>query len=425
MTVHHLQSHSLSMVFRNWIVLPLVLLHVAITAHILLPLLSSPGTFGTPGTNDFIEYWSAYRIASDEMNPYEPVNQRERQQGLGRPGEPMMMWNPPWIFSLMGPVLRFPFHEASQLWLVVSLTLYVSALVLVLSMYRRSGVATSVLVLLGFTSFIPMSELLRVGQVGALFASAIALSMFASSKNRHILAGVPLAVLTLKPHLFYLVFVYAILWSLRQRTANLGFGFVIGVAILVAPVCAASPELLLWWFDALSTTQQTQGATDVRSWVGTSLAGILRALSDGTPLSALAYQTRWLIPLTTTAATWFFFIRRRSCPAPHEWLPIVVVVSLLTSPFGWIFDQVAAAPGLLAMLLTSKDPAAGPAAPATVDGVDRAAVTLSAIAAAINLLTFLSIGTLIRYHHEFFPYLPLWILLIVWYRRSAQGAAKG
>ena len=63
-------------------------------------------TLGEPGTEDFVQYWAAWQLLQEGLNPYDAGLMNAIQQTVGQKAEvTTMMWNPPWTVLLMSPIL--------------------------------------------------------------------------------------------------------------------------------------------------------------------------------------------------------------------------------------------------------------------------------------------------------------------------------
>ena len=78
--------------------------------------------YGSLGTTDLIQYWSAASLLIDGKDPYNPELLQAVQQDLGRTqSEPLRMWHPPWLLVTLLPVLSFDFGLSTVLWLTINL----------------------------------------------------------------------------------------------------------------------------------------------------------------------------------------------------------------------------------------------------------------------------------------------------------------
>ena len=368
---------------------------------LLLPLLNSSFSYPSPGTEDFIEYWSAYRVLASGQNPYIPANLMAVQATLGAKGEPLMMWNPPWLLSVMIPVVSLPFEQAALAWALVCLALYSVSLVLVYFSTRPNLKSLNLGLITALITFEPLLQSLRIGQIAPVFAFSIGFFTYAISRCWYVLAGASLALLTFKPHLFYLLFVTTVLWVFRTKNLRLASGFLLGMASLILPILYQSPESISWWLASLTDRQQLIGAVDVKAWVGSNISGALRAFLPGEMGSTVAHQAQWLIPAIFVLTVGVLSLRRRLSSDPLNWLQWIVPLSIITSPFGWIFDQVAAAPALI--LLAIRSSACGDA---------RFKAYIPWVLVGLNFVTDTLMGSVILYQHQLFWFLPTFFVLI-------------
>jgi len=69
--------------------------------------------------DDFVEYWAAGKLNLAGGNPYDPgqLHPLEIQTGAIE-GEAVMMWNPPWLLTLIMPFGVFEYGFSRALWLI-------------------------------------------------------------------------------------------------------------------------------------------------------------------------------------------------------------------------------------------------------------------------------------------------------------------
>ena len=223
----------------------------------------------SPGTLDFMEYWSAWHLMSSGQNPYDSGLMYATQVELGASeGLPVMMWNPPWTAVLLAPILQMPFGQAALLWFVSQLFLLCG--LVALSLHSAPG-GRAPLSLCGAVAvcFLPVMDSLMWGQTGLLIAFGVA--VFASLERRsHLaLAGAGLAILSVKPHLFILAPVPGLLWFAqisREGRRSLCFGGGLFLLFLLCLTLIIEPRSIEWWFEALQRTPQHPGVVSRESW---------------------------------------------------------------------------------------------------------------------------------------------------------------
>jgi len=310
-------------------------------------LLSAPDIFGADyryghfGTPDFIEYWSAFQLAHSGRNPYDPALLMQMEHSLGyEQNIPLMMWNPPWLLVLLSPVLIFPFHIAARLWLVcnILLTLGIGTVLGVTFSRQRAAWPYG---LWGTILFFPVWVNLQLGQMGILMAAASALLFWSILRNRHWLAGMAVAILTLKIHASYLILIALLCWIIRRRDTKLLLASAGALALLLLASEVFFPNVIAAWITQLFAVQGAQYVAPL-AWQVPTLTGFARALlSEGNsiPLWPLV-----VIPGGCAVLLSYFLLLRGEEIVWKEFFPILVLFSIFTAPFGWIFDY---APALL------------------------------------------------------------------------------
>jgi hypothetical protein len=229
---------------------------------------------------------------------------------------------------------------------------------------------TSIFLLLGFTLFLRLH------------------------KTRPFAAGAALWLCTLKPHLFLPFALVLLVWIVVARAWRVLAG---GVAAF------AAGALVTTWIDPAAWSQYAYYMrTSVVTREFTPCLGDL--LRDSIHPSA-----EWLafVP-AVVACVWalmWFWPRRRT----WDWLEqgsLLVLVSLLVAPFGWIFDQTLALPAVLG-------------------GVSRTSSQL--LLSALALIYILVEIQLIRFDLHSAVYLwptPAWLIWVLFAHASSRRAAK-
>lgn len=328
---------------------------------ILTPNLSSLSALTTLGTEDFIEYWSAFQLIIKKQNPYDPTLMQELQLSLGRLSEfPLMMWNPPWtvlpLFAL-GPLAQVDFPTAATNWFYINLFILLPTLIV--SIYflirQESRLLLFTIPLIGI--FMPNIVAITVGQVSLLIACTTALLLLSLKTRRDTLSGIALALLSIKPHLVYLLLL-AIGWDLlKNKRKKVIFTFIGSIALLIGTTFVISPDSIAQFL--YGPPESAQPFIRIADWeVGTPVAWLRSVL-----LSLTGSYAAWpiiVVPCISAIAAviWLFKLRR-----PLDWRDdgaMLITLSLLTSPFGWLFDHaLLSIPLGLLMSLALKSPLRG------------------------------------------------------------------
>lgn len=304
----------------------------------------TPRPLGTIGTSDFVQYWSAWQVMLGGGNCYNPSELHAVQSSLtAKPIALIFSWNPPWTYVLLSPLLMGPFEQAASAWLLTQIVLL--CVISVITPYAfsspRFGPLTGALVV---TVFFPILNSMYWGQLGVLLAASVASFLFFERRRQLFWAGVALLPLTTKPHLFLPFIPPALIWlrHIAQRERRLFLlGSLGGFAILVTLTIALSQASISLWLQSFSdsTAPAIESHTVVfQNWKTATIATWAR----------LAYQEltnilpTWpllVFPLAGTLGSLAYFLRKTS---PISWTaitPPLLCLSLMTSSYGWAFDQ--------------------------------------------------------------------------------------
>ena len=304
---------------------------------VLLLIVQIDGTHRAFGNFDFIQYWSAFRLFAAGQNPFDPALMLELQSSSGmHQDQPVMMWNPPWLLLLLSPVLRFDLKIAAQLWALANLLLALLSAGIV--WYEFSGKKTSAIFYLAAAcTFFPVLYAIRSGQLGPLLLFASALMLRGLRRNEPIATGIGIFLALLKPHVFYLVFIFIVFGALRKRELR---GPLFGLGLLAAAMLSLmlfEPAAMSNWIGALKN-RDAGGYASIYSWDVPTLVGVSRRLLADS-YGRLPLYPAILIPAAAALMFAFYWLRR---PKDFEWdelFPTVLLLSYLSSPYGWIGDQ--------------------------------------------------------------------------------------
>lgn len=279
---------------------------------------------------DFVTYWAAGRQLLHHANPYDgpEILRLEREAG-SKVDRPYFMRNPP-----IALFLALPFGAMNE-WLgamVWSLLLVLSLMTSIRMIWKLMGKPPGRLHLAGYF-FPPALECLTVGQVGIFLLLGFT-SFLYFRKTKPFLAGASLMLCLLKPHMFLPLSVVLLMWCLRERAHRVLAGF--GTALLA---CA----LLTWTIDPLAWGQYAQ------------MMRTVDVLNEPLPTVSLLFRVAidvgwaWLqfVP-AAIAAVWaaWYFRRQRDWSWTNQGL-LVLTVSVMVAPYGFITDEAVVLPAIL------------------------------------------------------------------------------
>jgi hypothetical protein len=280
---------------------------------------------------DFITYWATGRQLARHGDPYDPaaLNKIEKDAGF-EGGSPYFMRNVPWALPLALPLGYFSAQVATLPWSLMMLGLLFASVHMVWTM---TGRVESHLDWLGYC-FPPALFCVILGQTSILLLFGLVL--FLRLHQRHpFAAGAALWLCSLKPHLFLPFGVVLLAWIVATRSYRVLAGGLTALAASAVVTSLIAPHAFGQYAYYVHSSVMMHEFT-------ACLGDVLR--------DAVNPAAEWLafVPaiLGCGWALHYFWTRRRA----WNWLEdgsLVVLVSLLVAPFGWIFDQSLAIPAIL------------------------------------------------------------------------------
>ena len=312
-----------------------VLLGVILTAFLAFALLKHlPEIRTNVAERDSIAYWSAGRLLLSHQDPYDrqTVLLAESQQGYSH-DKPLVLRTPPWSLFMVLPLGFLGPLAAWVLWTAISLGSLLAAMRICWKLYGAPGVPRNLFSLVGYT-FAPVPACLVAGQMGLLLLLGLILFLWLE-RERPFLAGAALMLPFAKPHLLSLFWFVLFFWLIvgKKRPVAVGFGAALLAAISLALLF--DPNIFRHYRDMLH--QASIGYEFIPA-----LSGVLRLL--------FLRRMFWaqFIP-TVVGLVWaaWFFNRNRQYWDWRRHGPVLLVVSVLTTPYAWLTDEVVLLPAIL------------------------------------------------------------------------------
>ncbi|HJT01956.1 MAG TPA: glycosyltransferase family 87 protein [Terriglobales bacterium] len=344
-----------------------------------------------PLQNDFVEYWAAARVLLAGGNPYSPEAILAAEVPSGFAGQrPLLMWNPPWTLPFLLPFGALSYSKASAAWLVLNLAIVFACADF---LWREYGGDTRRR-WLGWVlaaSFFPLLTALGLGQIGPLILLGLTLFLRYHT-SRPLLAGAATLLIAVKPQLLYLFWLILLLDCLRRRNWRLLASAVAALLLASLLPLLLNPRL---WRDYLD------------------LAGSGEVLRNPSPNFGTLLRMQWgnhawlqYVPMIFGMA-WLapFWRTRRACWSWGEELPLVLLVSLVTTAYGWLFDQIVLLPAIMQL-----------AAPL---GRRARRLRLQAVAAYSAASALMIFFVVLRKTGTSYTWTaPAWLVLYSWLRRE-------
>lgn len=290
--------------------------------------LASDYAYGSPGTNDYIEYWTAGQLLKAGDNPYDFPKLHQKQLELDLPHKfPIIMWNPPWLLVWMYPLLWLPFMESALVWLLVNAGLLILSATLIWRTLQGSkgqrpvGIAWAACML-----FVPALMTLRMGQTSSIILLGVAGFYFFACRGRCAAAGACLALVTIKPHVVYLLGLAVVWWVVTERRWRL----VAGAAATMLPTLAVLTLLWPGWWSGYRAAM----AEPPLYWKTATMGGILRQF-----VFTEWPQAQFLPPILGSVGLFGYLLLRRPTLDWKAMTGPLLLLAVPTAAYGWAFDQ--------------------------------------------------------------------------------------
>lgn len=283
---------------------------------------------GALEVDDFLEYWAAGRLNITGGNPYDPRQLLPLQRPIGwSMSMPVIMWNPPWTLSVLMPFGLLSYQVGRAIWLMLHLMIVLLSASFLWA-YFQGPERRRWLALLVTLTFAPVLFALRMGQISPLILLGILGFLYFQDQERWVWAGVAVALVAIKPQLLYLFWVALLVWVLARKRWSILVGLLLALAVGTLIALAANPVVIGQYVRSVLNSPPTY-------WVTPTLGSLLRLVFGGDRV--------WLqfVPPFLGIA-WFVFYWRRHRNS-WDWavqLPLLLLVCLVTTPYGWEYDQI-------------------------------------------------------------------------------------
>jgi hypothetical protein len=262
---------------------------------------------------DFFIEWKGSQVALQGGNPYSDETTRQIQLGskgrlVGPEEDQLAFVYPYWRVFYSAPIAFLPYEWASAIWLGLLLAVYCGALYLLTLAqgWRPSTPLKGTLYYGTLILMFPAFSSLMLGQSALLGAALLSATYYCLKSGSNGIAGVTLALATVKPQLALVIVPWLLLRALWQRDWKLLAGFGITLAILAGLSFAFYPA----WFSEFVTVASRYPSYK-KSLTGPGF--LLESLgSAGMVLSWLI----WLVLLGIGLWLWWREIRSKTNDVP-------------------------------------------------------------------------------------------------------------
>ncbi len=281
--------------------------------------------------DDFISSWAAGRLNVRGGNPYDADQVLGVQWTVGwRERIPYRVWYPPWILPLLMPFGVLPYTVGRVCWFAVNMAALVFCAGFLWRYYGGDARLTP-LSWIVLVTFWPALTDVRTGQISALILLGLVAFLKFEAGGLAIAAGALLPLATIKPPLLHLFWVALLLWSIRMRQWGVLLAAAGSTAALLGVAAACNPAVV---------SQFLHMATHDAPRILVSTLGSLLRLAG---MASTGVDRFWLqfVPSLFGLAWLVGHWRRHRCSWRwRERMPAILIASLVTTSYGWIYDDV-------------------------------------------------------------------------------------
>lgn len=285
-------------------------------------LFQAPGLLGREKIlTDFDAFYVAGIMADRQQasETYHAVDMIAAQQEItGTRSFMPWAYPPPYTLFVQG-LAQLPIGVAFLLFIVASFAFYLSVLRQIAGAYLP-GVLIAILPTILIT--------VRTGQNGFLIAGLIGCFILAFMRRRAI-AGVPLGLMVIKPHLAAGI---ALLALVERRWVVIGIAAAISAAALLASTVVFGTGIWPAFFGGVREAGQFLAAAYYPMFRMSSIFATVRVFTGSTSL-ALAFQA-----IGALAGVIFLVFAWYRCWKPRTLAAVACIVSLLVSPYNYDYD---------------------------------------------------------------------------------------
>ncbi|MFQ5612222.1 MAG: glycosyltransferase family 87 protein [Anaerolineae bacterium] len=252
-----------------------------------------------PGANDFYSRWRGAQVFWQEgLNPYSAEATLAIQEGIyGRPAlpdeDPGPFAYPFYTVFLLIPLVPLTYSWASAVWLAVVQAALVGGTLLALRLYRwRQPPWLLALTLLWTLIFYHSARTILLGQFAGVVYFLLILCLWALQARREALAGLALALSTVKPQMAFLLIPALLLWAVFNRRWRFIAWAGGAMAVLLAVSFALQPT---WLADFVGQLARYPSYTAIGSPVWVVTHYYLPQLDTPGELALSALAVGWML----------------------------------------------------------------------------------------------------------------------------------
>lgn len=286
------------------------------------------------GSTDLVYFWVAGKLFVAGEPPYDATTYLAALQVQGLTfdqNSPPLVWNPPWVYTFIAPFAFFSLEFLSKLWLLATVSCFVFCARLSIRIFKKecgTNRTPTLLTHVALLSYFPFFLCLWLGQLTPIVLLATCLWLhLETSQDRNdrqcLFSGLLLSVTSIKPHLVSLLWIYAFARLIQHKQIAFVVGLVGGLALLnIIPACIR-PTIFAEFFANLQEAPLYWKNPTLTSFLSRELAIESSALK--------------LLPVGV-AAVFVFWRSFRQDSQRLPFLAALLPLSIVVSPYGWVYD---------------------------------------------------------------------------------------
>lgn len=278
---------------------------------------------------DFTAYWASARLLIDGQNPYQADQILALQTSTGWTAKvPNVMYSPPWILPFVLPFALENYVCGKLLWLLFMFIITLICSVWLWQFYggKKENGYCSLLAPLIYT---PLYFCLVSGQIVPLILLGLVGFLHCEKQKKWFLAGIFVCLLGIKPQDTYLFLLALLFWIFYKKQWGILLGAVFTTLITATIPILYNPDIFFQYYTEILSHSY------LYDWETPTLGYWLRSL-----LGKEEHFLQYLPAIVGTA--WFVYYWYRNY-VKWEWaeqVPILIFMSLMTTPYVWVNDYV-------------------------------------------------------------------------------------
>lgn len=286
---------------------------------------------------DTVSYWATGKLILRGDNPYSVEEvlliQSEIKELQTSPlNEISMNLYPPWTIPFSIPLGFFNYSFSRLLWLLSHMLIIVLCVKVIWSLYGGSSKMFFLSYLITFL-FAPTILVLMIGHNTPLVLLGTVGFLYFTQKSKtnpwnYFLAGVFVSYVSIKPQILYLLFFALIIWIIKNRAWLVILGGLSMISILTLITLAFDPQVINHYWITFSDYKFGTWATPT---IGLFLRLTFGLEKDWLQILPIVFGFVWLL---------YYWRKHQKTWDWLEQMPILLFVSVITSPYVWTYDLV-------------------------------------------------------------------------------------